>query len=44
MGPGLAETFDTPDILAEEGIEHYKRLRDLADEAGALANSKNALD
>ena len=22
MGPGLAETFDTPDILAEEGIEY----------------------
>ena len=22
MGPGLAETFDTPDILAEEGVEY----------------------
>ena len=22
MGPGLAETFDTPDVLAEEGIEY----------------------
>ena len=22
MGPGLAETFETPDILAEEGIEY----------------------
>ena len=22
MGPGLAETFDTPDILAQEGIEY----------------------
>ena len=22
MGPGLAETFDTPDILADEGIEY----------------------
>ena len=22
MGPGLAETFDTPDILAEEGLEY----------------------
>ena len=22
MGPGLSETFDTPDILAEEGIEY----------------------
>jgi len=22
LGPGLAETFDTPDILAEEGIEY----------------------
>ena len=22
MGPGLAETYDTPDILAEEGIEY----------------------
>ena len=22
MGPGLHETFDTPDILAEEGIEY----------------------
>jgi hypothetical protein len=22
MGPGLGETFDTPDILAEEGIEY----------------------
>ena len=22
MGPGLAETFDTPDILVEEGIEY----------------------
>ena len=22
MGPGLAETFDTPDLLAEEGIEY----------------------
>ena len=22
MGPGLAETFDTPDILSEEGIEY----------------------
>jgi peptidoglycan/xylan/chitin deacetylase (PgdA/CDA1 family) len=22
MGPGLAETFDTPDVLAEEGVEY----------------------
>ena len=22
MGPGLAETFETPDILAEEGVEY----------------------
>ncbi len=22
MGPGLAETFDTPDVLAEEGFEY----------------------
>ena len=26
LGPGLTQTYDTPDILAEAGVQIYRRL------------------